>query len=697
MDQDQFLEVLSQQEAQQRFLDVVRPGPLQPESIPLAQALYRVLAEDVVAPIDVPGFDRSNVDGFAVRAEGTFGATEETPVTLSLLPEVVHPGVAPTNSVRQGTAIAIATGAVIPRGANAVIMVEHTEVWREPIGEKRTKDQRDAPRVILTRSLTPGSNITYTGADIGLGETILRQGEFLTSRETGLLAALGIANVPVVRRPRVAILSTGNEIVSVGRPLTPGQIYDSNGTILTDAVRELGGEPVSMGIVADEPQALRTKLQEALTEDLVLLSGGTSKGQSDVSYRVVSDLGEPGIIAHGIALKPGKPLCLAAVRSSADDRIVPVVILPGFPTSAVFTFHEFVADVIRTYAGRGVDQKPTLTATMPARWNSQLGRTEYLLVGLVEDGEPEKGKGGLQQEGVASPSSKSPESDAFAVPDSRSPVSYLAFPLGKGSGSVTSFSKADGFVTIDQHKEYLMPDETVEVHLLDPQLKPADFVVIGSHCVGLDFLVGEMQRRGFRCKFFPVGSTGGLDAVRRGACDLAGVHLLDPKTGIYNVPYVDDSLMLCRGYLRLQGIVFRPDDARFVGRTTDEIIKTVLEDPNCFLVNRNRGSGTRILIDQLLGAQGAQNFAIPAGYSTESKSHNAVCAAIAQGRADWGVAIEPAARHYGLGFLPIQQEQFDFLLSRNRQGRESVRAFVALLKEPSVRAAVEKLGFSFEG
>src|SRR5205823_6702460 len=185
-------------------------------------------------------------------------------------------------------------------------------------------------------------------------ETVLRRGELLTSRETGVLAALGVTAVSVVRRPRVAIVSTGNEIIAPGRPMRPGLVYDSNATILADAVRELGGEPVPFGIVADDRAALTAVLRRAVGCDVVLLSGVTSKGEGDLSYRVVGELGPPGILAHGVALKPGKPLCLAAVRVATDDaeRVVPVVILPGFPTSAIFTFHEFVAPVIRRLAGR---------------------------------------------------------------------------------------------------------------------------------------------------------------------------------------------------------------------------------------------------------------------------------------------------------------------------------------------------------
>ncbi len=652
--QEQFLDVIDRDEAERRFRAALDLRPLEAEPVPLDRALGRVLAADVVAPVDVPGFDRSNVDGFAVRAADTFGTEEERPVRLRLNAEELAPGVSPQVNVGPGSATAIATGAVIPRGGDAFVMVEHTE---ESPSESPT-------HVLVRRPVTPGANITYAGTDIGRGETVLRRGAALTARETGVLAALGMNQVPVVRCPRVAILSTGNELVLPGQRLQTGQIYDSNATILADSVRELGGEPVPLGIVPDDAEALRAKLQAALHHDVVLLSGGTSKGASDVSYRVVAELGPPGIVAHGVALKPGKPLCLAVVGK------VPVVILPGFPTSAIFTFHEFVAPVIRVLAGRPEEQSAIVHARLPLRVNSERGRTEYLLVNLVS---AELGARSAELEDV---------------PRSALPAPHLtAYPMGKGSGSVTTFSRADGFVTIPRQREYLEAGEVVEVRLLGQGLRPADLVVIGSHCVGLDYLLGRLQERGFRSKFLAVGSTGGLTAARRGECDLAGVHLFDPGSGTYNRPFLSDDLALIPGYGRLQGIVHRPGDRRFERRPISEAVANALADPECVLVNRNRGSGTRILIDGLIGS------ARPAGHGTEARSHNAVAAAVAQGRADWGVCIQTVARDSGLGFIPLQDEQFDFAVPRARADRPAVQAFQSLLAEPATRRALAELGF----
>jgi putative molybdopterin biosynthesis protein len=462
-----------------------------------------------------------------------------------------------------------------------------------------------------------------------------------------VLAAIGVARVDVWRRPVVAILSTGDEIIAPGQPMQPARIYDSNAQVLADAVRELGGEPRRLGITPDGAAVLRAKLLEALDiADIVLLSGGTSKGAGDISYRVVAELTDPGIVAHGVALKPGKPICLAATRGR------PVVVLPGFPTSAIFTFHEFVAPVLSAMAGRTHEVRASVQARLAVRVNSEIGRTEYLLVGLVEASNSE----------------------------------LAAYPMGQGSGSVTTFSRADGFTTIDRHEEIVPAGTVVNVQLLGRELQLADLVVIGSHCIGLDYLLGELQKQGVRSKFIAVGSLAGLEAAKRGECDIAGIHLLDPESGEYNVPFLIPALDLIPGYGRLQGIVFRRGDRRFEERTADDAIAAATADAACVMVNRNHGSGTRALIDRLL--KGAR----PAGYAVQPRNHNAVAAAVVQHRADWGVTLDTIARTAGLGFIPVQHEQYDFVTPTVRADRTAIKAFRALLGIPATRDALTRLG-----
>jgi putative molybdopterin biosynthesis protein len=252
---------------------------------------------------------------------------------------------------------------------------------------------------------------------------------------------------------------------------------------------------------------------------------------------------------------------------------------------------------------------------------------------------------------------------------------------------VTTFSKADGFIVNPRQREYLEAGEIVDVHLIDASVTPADLVVIGSHCTGLDYLLSVLHSEGVTSKCLAVGSTGGLEAAKRGECDIAGIHLLDPSTDEYNRPFLTDALDLIPGYGRLQGIVFRPGDRRFEGKTIDDAVAAALADSECVLVNRNRGSGTRVLIDRLL------NSARPSGYLAETRSHNAVAAAVAQGRADWGVAIEPVARDSGLGFIPLREERYDFVAPKSRRERPAVRALAALLQRDAVRQALRTRGF----
>src|SRR5580698_3593917 len=439
-DQEQFLQVLDRDEADRRFRAAINLTPCGIETVPLDAALGRVLSAHAVSVVDVPFFDRSNVDAFAVMAQDTFGASEEAPRSLAVAEEEIHTGVVPTAVVQSGKAVLIATGGMVPRGADAVVMIEDTDI-RE--GE-----------LYVTRAVTPGTGISFAGTDITAGEIVLRRGRLLTSRDTGVLAAIGVDHVNVWRKPIVAILSTGDEIIAPGDPMQPAKVYDSNAQVLADAVRELGGEPRRLGITRDEVTALRERLNHALEfADVVLLSGGTSKGAGDVSYRVVAELTDPGIVAHGVALKPGKPICLAATNGRA------VVVLPGFPTSAIFTFHEFVAPVIRLLAGRSAQQRTVVQARLAVKVNSEIGRTEYLLVGLVE-AKLET----VQQDGTAS---------------------LVAYPMGQGSGSVTTFSRADGFATIGRHEEIVQAGTTIAVQLLGRDLQLADLIVMGSHCIAL--------------------------------------------------------------------------------------------------------------------------------------------------------------------------------------------------------------------
>ncbi len=262
-----------------------------------------------------------------------------------------------------------------------------------------------------------------------------------------------------------------------------------------------------------------------------------------------------------------------------------------------------------------------------------------------------------------------------------------AYPIAKGSGAVTTFSQADGFIAIGQHVESVPAGTPVEVQIIGRSLRLADLVIIGSHCVGLDVITARLQGDGISVKLLNVGSTGGLAAAKRGECDIAPIHLMEPTTGEYNLPFLTPELELVRGYRRLQGIVFRTGDRRFEGRSMQAAVAAAVADPDCIMVNRNAGSGTRILTDRVL--DGAK----PPGYWSQPKSHNAVAVAVAQKRADWGVAIESVARQYELGFIPLQDEHYDFVVPKTRLERASVRQFRALLDDAPVKEALKALKF----
>ncbi|MDA0924266.1 MAG: molybdopterin biosynthesis protein, partial [Proteobacteria bacterium] len=619
--QDQFLQILSRDAAEAGFLAALRPRPLGFEELGLDLLLGRVLGRDVAAPVDAPPFDRAVVDGFAVRAADLFDASDAEPVRLRLNAEVIHCGTAPGLPVMPGTATPIATGGPIPRGADAVMMIEHTE----PEGDG----------IAVARALAPGMFISFAGSDIARGQTLLRKGIVIGAREVAMLAAVGLDRAPVWRRPRVAVLSTGDELVQPGQPLRPAAVYDSNGPVIAAALRENGCEAVHLGAIPDDAEKLTAAVQAAFAAyDALILSGGTSKGAGDLTTKVIAGLGAPGIIAHGVALKPGKPLCLAV----CDGK--PVVVLPGFPTSAMFTFHELVAPALRIMAGLPPHSSARVAARLPLRLTSELGRTEFAMVALTEG-----------------------------------PDGPVAHPVAKGSGAVTAFAQADGFLTVPALVESLAPGTMAEVTLFGPSIVAPALAVIGSHCIGLDAVVGRLSEQGLQARILATGSQGGLAALKRRECDIAPIHLLDPATDTFNTPFLVDGMRLIPGWRRLQGIVYRKGDPRFEGRDLSDALAVALADGDAIMVNRNQGAGTRVLIDRLLAG------ARPQGYWNQPNSHNAVAASIAQGRADWGLAIKPVAEALGLGFLPVADEHYDFAVWEDPRDGAAIAAFTTALAQ----------------
>ena len=428
----------------------------------------------------------------------------------------------------------------------------------------------------MRRAAAPGQFISYAGSDIARGETLLRRGTRIGSREIGMLAACGLAEVDVVRRPKVAVLSTGDELVPPGEPLRPAGVYDSNGAIIAAAVAEAGGEPVAFGAFPDdEARAGSARCARALARcDMVVLSGGTSKGAGDLSHRVVSQLGAPGILVHGVALKPGKPLCLgggrrqagrgAAGLSDLGDLHVPRVRRAGDPRAG------------RPAAGSGA--KPS-RRDVPVRIASELGRKEFVLVALVAG----RGRAGR-------------------VPDrQRAPARSPASRRPTASSRSTRWPPRS------------MPAPARSVTLIGSAARAPDLVIMGSHDVALDVVVGALAERGFTARTLAVGSLGGVAAAQRGECDIAPVHLIDPASGRYNEHLSRPDSRWCPAGGACRASCSAPAMRASRARARPRRIKAALADPACLMVNRNAGAGTRVLIDQLL--DGAR----PAGYANQPK------------------------------------------------------------------------------
>lgn len=407
-----FRKLVSVDEAERILAKSFAPKPVGSEFVALSEADGRILANDVVSLYDIPPFNRSTVDGYAVKASDTFGAEENRPVTLRCTGRV-NIGEAPKAKVRKGTLVEIVTGAPIPQGADAAVMIEHTE--------------REGNFVLVRQAVSHNENVMKAGSDIRKGETVLTKGTLLSPYEIGALAAIGSAKVEVFKRPIVAIFSTGAEVTEPGKPLTPGKIYDINAHSLSAAAEEYGCEPRNMGIVQDEPSQMKTALQNALkTADLVITSGGVSVGPTDIIPKVLNTLGKPGVVIYGIAIRPGKPTTIALVNG------VPVFSLPGHPASSLMIFHLFVRPTLLRMAGRKEQENVTVKAVVSERVFPARGRRTYVTMTLRKDR------------------------------DDR----IIASPVGTGaSGAVTTLSKADGFLIIREDQQFIEKGSCADVEL----------------------------------------------------------------------------------------------------------------------------------------------------------------------------------------------------------------------------------------
>lgn len=408
-----FRKLVSLDEAKRRIEKAFYPRPIGTVNIPLTDASNYVLAKDVISPLNVPPFNRSTVDGYAVRAADTFSADEYKPETLKVIGRVDVGGVSELK-MSKGDTVEIVTGAPLPEGANAVVMIENTS-------------QVDG-KISVYKPVVEGENVMGSGSDIKQGDTVLKERTVLSSREIGVLAALGLNMVEVYRKPMVAILSTGAEIVEPGKPLLPGRIYDINTYTLTAAVKESNCEVKNFGIVSDEDLGLlELELKKALeVADVVITSGGVSVGPKDYVPKIIDKLGKPGLVVHGVTIKPGKPFAFAVV----DGK--PIFSLPGHPTSSLLIFTLLVQSVLFRLSGRERKPSKTLKATTSAKLFSSRGRRTFITVTVTKDG--------LEH--------------------------WIASLASTGqSGAITTLANADGYVEVREDQPFIDVGDEVTVHL----------------------------------------------------------------------------------------------------------------------------------------------------------------------------------------------------------------------------------------
>lgn len=632
MKRNTYLTLLPPHAARERWFERLRAHEhvLDEERVPLASALRRVLSRPVEARRSSPAFHGAAMDGIAVNAEDTFAASARRPLRLKL-------GV---------QAHWINTGRPLPPGCNAVIMMEHLNV--EDVGADR--------HAVVEKAAFPWQHVRKLGEDMVATEIILPPGTCLGPYDLGALAAGGVPEVPVFRRPRVAVIPSGSEIVPLDgardEDIRAGRaLPEFNSLIFSAMITEAGGDPLTLPIVPDNPEAIAAAVTDALDDgaDMVVVNAGSSAGSHDFTAQVLETMGE--VVAHGISVMPGKPTVLAVVRGRA------VVGAPGYPVSAAVAMEEFALPLLALWQRRVAQERARIEAVPCNPLPSRPGMEERVRVKLGRVGE-----------------------------------TVVAVPLPRGAGTVTSLSRADGIVRIAPDSEGCNAGEPVTVELLRP-LNALDgaLLAIGSHDNTLDLLDSLLRKSHprFRLTSAHVGSLGGLMALRRGQCHLAGSHLLDAASGVYNRKAIEEHLeepvVLLRLADREQGILTAPGNPLSITDIEDLARKDVR------FVNRQRGSGTRVLLDYRLAGLGISPAGIT-GYRDEEYTHMNVAAAVLSGRADAGLAVRSAANALGLPFVPVGVEEYDLVIPRRFFETEAVRALLEVIRGVAFRTAVEAMG-----
>ncbi|MEW6094596.1 MAG: molybdopterin biosynthesis protein [Chloroflexota bacterium] len=637
---------------------------LGPEAIPLDEnAVGRVLAEPVWAKISSPHYHASAMDGFAVRAADTAGAQPSSPVTLQIGPQSCY----------------LDTGDALPEGFDAVIPIENVESLDEH-GETTSAIRRPAS-IRIRAAVTPWSHVHPLGEDIVASQLVLPAGQVLRPVDLGAAAAAGHQTLMVARRPRVAILPTGSELVAIGSDLKAGDILEYNSLVLAAQVKAWGGEATRFSITPDDFDAICTRVEQAAQDhDLILLNAGSSAGAEDFSAKVVEKLGT--LLVHGVAVRPGHPVILGVIarsrvaatkQSPRESEIassgktrpprndtVPIIGVPGYPVSAALTGEIFVEPLLAMWTGCRPLEHPVEQAQLTRKITSPSGDDDYVRVAVGKVGDK-----------------------------------LLAAPLSRGAGVISSLVRADGIIILPRGVQGAEAGEVVDIHLYRTKAElERTIFCIGSHDMTLDLLAQFLSRRDRRLASVNVGSQAGLVALKRGEAHMAGSHLLDPETGEYNLSYIRQYLggvpVKVYGFVgREQGLMVRRGNPKGVKGLGDLGRPEAGPEPSrrVRFVNRQRGAGTRVLLDYELTKMGIAAGSIQ-GYNQEEYTHLGVAAAVASGRADCGLGIPAAAQALDLDFVPLFQETYQLVIPSTFAEGVLLAPLFEVMRDPEFRQAV---------
>jgi putative molybdopterin biosynthesis protein len=598
------------------------------EEISTENALGRVTAEPVFAKISAPSYHSAAMDGIVVRAEETFGTTEKGPKMLQI-----------------GTnALWVNTGQAIPEGYNAVIMIEKVH-------------QIDDHTLEILSPAYPWQHIRKVGEDIVATQLLLPQNHQIRPYDIGALIAAGIFSLKARSKPKAAIIPTGSELIhykDVQDPskLKKNQIIEFNSVILSGLITECGCTPLVSDIVSDSEDDIRNALMMAVASeaDLIIINAGSSAGSKDFAANIIADMGE--VLVHGVAMMPGKPTILGVIKEK------PIVGIPGYTVSATLSFEQFVKPVLYSLQGLSTPKTRTLRVYPSRDIPSKLGTEEFIRVNIGKvDERP------------------------------------IATPLPRAAGSITTLTRAEGIIRIPALSEGITQNEEVDAELMvDEEEIQNTVVVIGSHDMTIDILGDEIRRSGYNIRISSgnVGSLGGLMALRKKTCHMAGAHLLDTKTQEYNIPYIKQYLKGTQIHvfhlvLRDQGLIITKGNPKGIQGLND------LTRDDITFVNRQAGSGTRILLDYRLGQTDIKPESIT-GYNNEEFNHMAVAVDVLSGAADCGMGIFAAAQALGLDFLPIVQEQYDIIVPSSIVETPNIQTIIQTIRSEAFKERVTRLG-----